>query len=156
LLHRYGNWVPRIREATIRDAAALRSFLAAQGLPTDDILAPDTVYWLAETATKEVIASAGLELGSQAGLLRSVATAKMHRGKGLGKRMVDRALRRARSHGLRHVYLFSTGAGKYFAGLGFAESPVEQVVVAVPHAPQVIRFAALGWLSSEVAWRIDL
>jgi len=97
-----------------------------------------------------------LEFGSEAGLLRSVATAEVHRGKGLGKRMVDRALVRAQAQGLRHVYLFSTGAGSYFAGIGFVESPVEELVAALPNAPQVVRFAALGWLSTEVAWRIDL
>jgi N-acetylglutamate synthase-like GNAT family acetyltransferase len=144
-----------VREATFEDSAALRTFLAAQGLPTDDILVTGTVYWIAEV-NKEVIASAGLEFGSEAGLLRSVATAEVHRGKGLGKRMVDRALERARAHGLRHVYLFSTGAGSYFARIGFVESPVEELVAALPNAPQVIRFAALGWLSTEVAWRIDL
>jgi len=145
-----------VREATFEDAAGLQSFLAAQGLPTDDILAPSTVYWVAQTATEGVIASAGLEFGSEAGLLRSVATAEIHRGKGLGKELVDRALEKARAHRLRHVYLFSTGAGSYFARLGFVESPVEELVAAVPNAPQVIRFAALGWLSTEVAWRIDL
>ncbi len=156
-LSRYGSWVGiGVREATIEDAATLRSFLVARGLPPEDILAPGTVYWVAETATKELIASAGLEFGSEAGLLRSVAIAEIHRGKGLGKRMVDRALEEARAHGLRHVYLFSTGAGSYFAGLGFVESPVEELVAAVPNAPQVIRFAALGWLSTAVAWRIDL
>ena len=144
-----------VREASFEDSATLRTFLAAQGLPTDDILVTGTVYWIAET-TREVIASAGLEFGSEAGLLRSVATAEVHRGKGLGKRMVDRALVRARADGLRHVYLFSTGAGSYFAGIGFVESPVEELVAALPNAPQVIRFAALGWLSTELAWRIDL
>jgi N-acetylglutamate synthase-like GNAT family acetyltransferase len=145
-----------VREATFEDAAALRAFLAAQALPTDDILAPGTVYWLAIAASKDPIAAAGLEFGSEAGLLRSVATAEMYRGKGLGKRMVDSALERARAHGFRHVYLFSTGAGSYFVGLGFVQSPVEELVAALPNAPQVIRFAALGWLSTEVAWRIDL
>jgi len=145
-----------VREATLEDAPALRSFLTTQGLPTEDILAPGTVYWLAETASKELIASAGLEFGNEAGLLRSVATAEIQRGKGLGKIMVDTALEKARAHGLRHVYLFSTGAGNYFVGLGFVESPVEELVAAVPNAPQVIRFTALGWLSTEVAWRIDL
>jgi len=67
-----------VREATFEDAAALRSFLTAQRLPTEDILAPGTVYWVAETETKEVIASAGLEFGGEAGLLRSVATAEIH------------------------------------------------------------------------------
>jgi hypothetical protein len=57
-----------VREATFEDSAALRTFLAAQGLPTDDILVTGTVYWIAEV-NKEVIASAGLEFGSAAGLL---------------------------------------------------------------------------------------
>lgn len=154
---RYADGVSiSVREAMFEDAAALRQFLTAQGLPTEDILAPGTVYWLAETESKELIASAGLELGSEAGLLRSVATAGPYRGRGLGKKMVDTALRKARALHLGLVYLFSTGAGGYFVGLGFVESPVEELVAALPNAPQVIRFAALGWLSTEVAWRIDL
>lgn len=145
-----------VRVASFEDAAALREFLAAQGLPTDDILAPGTIYWLAETDSNELVASAGLELGSETGLLRSVATADLHRGKGLGKRMVDNALAEARAQGLKHVFLFSTGAGSYFVRLGFVESSVEELVGALPNAPQVIRFTALGWLSTELAWRIDL
>jgi len=79
---RYGSWVSiGVREATIEDAAALRSFLTTQGLPTEDILAPGSVYWVAGTQTKEVIASAGLEFGSEAGLLRSVAIARLIEGR---------------------------------------------------------------------------
>jgi N-acetylglutamate synthase-like GNAT family acetyltransferase len=156
-MSRYGSGVGvRARQAVSGDVVVLRSFLAAQGLPTDDILAPETIYWVAETATIEMVASAGLEFGNEAGLLRSVATAEACRSMGLGKAMVAAALGAARSRGLRSVYLFSTGAGRYFARLGFVESPVEELVAALPHAPQVIRFAALGWLSTEVAWRIDL
>jgi N-acetylglutamate synthase-like GNAT family acetyltransferase len=145
-----------LREATVDDQAALRLFLESQGLPTDDILSPGTVYWVAETPSKKLIASAGLEIGAGVGLLRSVATDEAHRGGGLGKRMVQKALGKARARGIKHVYLFSTGAGGYFARLGFVESPVDELVTALPKAPQVLRFASLGWLATEVAWRIDL
>jgi len=145
-----------VREATPEDKPALVSFLTSEGLPADDVLSPGTVYWLAETAAGEVIASAGLEFGMDAGLLRSVATAERRRGEGLGKRMVQAAFEAARSRRLRRVYLFSTGAGGYFAGLGFVESSVEELVIALPNAPQVLRFSSLGWLSTEVAWRLDL
>jgi amino-acid N-acetyltransferase len=145
-----------LREATVDDEVALRLFLGSQGLPADDILSPGTTYWVVQTASKDVIASVGLEFGGEAGLLRSVATAEAHRRKGLGKKLVQKALEKARSHHLSHVYLFSTGAGSYFSSLGFVESPVEELVTALPKAPQVLRFASLGWLATEVAWRIDL
>lgn len=70
--------------------------------------------------------------------------------------MVEIAIETARSNRLRHLYLSSTGAGGYFAGLGFVESSVDQLVNALPDAPQVLRFATLDWLSTEVAWRMDL
>jgi N-acetylglutamate synthase-like GNAT family acetyltransferase len=145
-----------LRQATLRDKSALLAFLAEQGLPTDDVLSAGSVYWVAESGMKEVIASVGLESGVDVGLLRSVATDGRHRGEGLAKRLVQAALETARSRRLRRVYLFSTGAGGYFARLGFIECSVEELVIALPDAPQVIRFAALGWLSTEVAWRIDL
>jgi hypothetical protein len=54
-----------------------------QGLPVVDVLSPGTVYWVIETPTKQVIASAGLELGREAALLRSVAIAERHRAEDL-------------------------------------------------------------------------
>jgi hypothetical protein len=33
---------------------------------------------------------------------------------------------------------------------------VDELVATLPHVPQVRRFAELGWLDSEVAWRRDL
>lgn len=70
--------------------------------------------------------------------------------------MVERAIQSARSHRLKHPYLFSTGAGGYFVRFGFVESSAGELVSALPDAPQVLRFAALGWLSTEAAWRLDL
>jgi hypothetical protein len=40
--------------------------------------------------------------------------------------------------------------------LGFREVPVSELVAALPEAPQVRQYAALGWLSTEVAWRCDV
>lgn len=54
-----------------------------------------------------------------------------------------------------NVYLFSTGAGGYFSRLGFRRVAVDEVVAALPDAPQVRRFSELGWLPREIAWRLD-
>ena len=40
--------------------------------------------------------------------------------------------------------------------MGFHEVPVPELVAALPAAPQVRHYDALGWLPTEVAWRRDL
>ena len=58
--------------------------------------------------------------------------------------------------GVARAYLFSTDAGAFWARTGFREVPVPELVAALPAAPQVRHYDALGWLPTEVAWRRDL
>ena len=61
----------------------------------------------------------GLELHGRHGLLRSVVVAAPYRRKGIGRALVEEALRRARERNLRSVFLLTTTAARYFEGLGF-------------------------------------
>jgi hypothetical protein len=40
--------------------------------------------------------------------------------------------------------------------MGFVGVPASAVLQRVPQVPQVLQFADLGWLPTEVAWRYDI
>ena len=144
-----------IRLATLDDHERVRALLDRIGLNTAGVLASGTRYWLAEDsgAACGVI---GRVYGASAVLLRSAGVLPGARGRGVGHALVDAALAAAQQHGHTRAYLFSTGAGPYWTRLGFREVPVNQLVAALPDAPQVRQYGRLGWLPSEVAWRRDL
>lgn len=121
-------------------------------LLTDDLLAAGTRYWVVETEAGKLAACAGLEFGTDAVLFRSLAVYEAYRGEGLARRLIDHALNEAQAAGYHHVYCFSTRAADYFGRIGFREVPVTQLAAALPDAPQVVRFAAIGKLAGERAW----
>jgi N-acetylglutamate synthase-like GNAT family acetyltransferase len=145
-----------IREAGQDEAERICALLAQMHLGTDSVLARGTRYWLADAAGGRVAGVVGLEYGAHAVLLRSAAVDPQTRGRGLGTALVREALRSAGAAGYRWAYLFSTGAGSYWTKLGFSEAPVPELVAALPDAPQVRRYQELGWLPTEVAWRLEL
>lgn len=114
-----------IRVAGAADAPALRSILAACGLPADDLpphlggTGPtDAVFFLAEEggATVGVI---GLERHPPAGLLRSAGVVPARRRGGIGGKLVEEAVREAERSGLGELVLLTTTAARWFAGRGF-------------------------------------
>jgi N-acetylglutamate synthase-like GNAT family acetyltransferase len=138
------------------DADQLLALLAEAGLSSEGLLAPRTRYWIADRPYGDMIGAVGLELGAGAALLRSAAVVPSMRGQGIGTALVRRALDEAAAEGCQRVYLFSTGAGAYWARQGFREVPVPELVAALPDAPQVRYYDRMGWLPDEVAWRRDL
>ena len=92
----------------------------ASGLPVDG-LADHLGSALVGRDGAKIVASAALELYGDAALLRSVAVAPSHRGRGLGERITRAALDLAEARGVRTVYLLTTTAADFFARrLGFA------------------------------------
>ncbi|MFI6033517.1 GNAT family N-acetyltransferase [Streptomyces sp. NPDC051315] len=89
-------------------------------------------------------------------LLRSVAVRPDLRGCGAARRLVERVLADTAEQGARTAYLFSTGAGAFWARLGFRTVPVDEVATALPGAPQVRQYRDAGTLADEVAWRRGL
>ena len=144
-----------IRTVTSQDFAAISSILEASGLSAHAILEPNTTYWLAEVADAAV-GCIGLEWGPQAALLRSAAVMPKHRKHGLGTQLLNTALNGARDKDKSFVYLFSTGAGGYWTRQGFCEVPVPELVEALSDAPQVHHYREIGWLPTEVAWRLEI
>ena len=66
-----------------------------------------------------LVGVAGLEVYGNNGLLRSLAVSPEARGRGLGRRLVDRAVAKARGLGVESLYLLTTDAGSWFEKLGF-------------------------------------
>ena len=140
-----------IRPAMAADLSAITGLLAASDLRTEGVLEDNTRYWVAFDG-EDPIGAIGLELGGTGALLRSAVVTPVHRGQGIGAQLTEHALDWAWQNGFRAVYCFSTDAGDYWMRRGFAQCAVDEVVLALPEAPQVRLFESLGWLRSEVAY----
>ncbi len=108
------------------ETAAVAALLAAAGLPTAGLDAPETMLLVAR-AGADIVGSAGLEVYDGAGLLRSVAVDPAWRGRGLGAGLTRAALDLARARGLGAVYLLTETAPAYFPRLGFV--PIARTAV---------------------------
>lgn len=142
----------QINTAQSADYERIVALLTEVNLLTNDILAPHSQYWVAEADDGQLAACAGLELGGEAVLFRSLAVYPEFRQKGLAVRLIDHALSFAQSNGYKRVYCFSTRAGEYFRQIGFHPVTVDELAQTLPNAPQVKRFAAIGKLAGERAW----
>ncbi len=145
-----------ITPARPTDYDRILSLIQHVKLLTDDLLTVGTRYCVAQTEAGELAGCAGLEFGTDAVLFRSLAVYEAYRGDGLARRLIDHALNEAQAEGYHHAYCFSTRAADYFARIGFCEVPVTQLAAALPDAPQVVRFAAIGKLAGERAWVREL
>ena len=145
-----------IREAALSDEPMIRAFLEHEGMVTRGILAADTHYWMALDESGVCVGVIGAEYGMRSSLLRSALVLPEARKRHIGRRLTERACEQSRASGRHIVYCFSTGAGAYWQKHGFRKVTVAEVVEAHPHAPQVLHFAELGWLPTEIAWRKDL
>jgi N-acetylglutamate synthase-like GNAT family acetyltransferase len=145
--------IPSIRQAVPNDLEPLQSILETSGLSAHGLLEPNTSYWLAEI-NDHAVGCIGLEWGARATLLRSAAVLPDYRGQGIGSRLLETALSQAQHKSF--VYLFSTDAGEYWTRQGFCNVPVHELVEALPDAPQVHHYRDIGWLPTEVAWRLEV
>lgn len=141
-----------ITPAQPADYDRILSLIQHVKLLTEGILAAGTRYWVVETKSAELAGCAGMEFGTDTVLFRSLAVYEAYRGDGLARRLIDHALNEAQAEGYHHAYCFSTRAADYFSRIGFREVPVRQLANALPDAPQVKHFAAIGKLAGERAW----
>ena len=107
-----------VRPAVPGDLGAVESLLRASELPTAEVGAWLERFVIAEDEGR-VVAVAGLEIHGDDGVLRSVAVAPDLRGGGLGARLTEAVIARAREDGLRSLYLLTTTAADYFPRHGF-------------------------------------
>ncbi|MBN1812643.1 MAG: GNAT family N-acetyltransferase [Anaerolineae bacterium] len=146
----------RIRLANLSDKALIVNLVRQVDLLGDDILAPNTRYWVAEENNHILVGSVGLELGVDSALLRSVAVLPNFRNIGLGRNLVNTAMTYAKEIGCKRVFLFSMRSGKYWRKLGFQKTLVDELVQSLPDVPQVLKFTSIGKLAIETVWKKDL
>ncbi len=147
-------------EVAIRQLSEFERPLALNLIVTDHlrpegILEPDTKYWGAFLSNM-LIGLIGLECEERSGLLRSALVKKQYRGMGIARRLMDTLLQAARDDGLEAVYLFSTEAGAYWMKQGFVPVDLNEAISKLKDTPQIRLFKKLGWLPTEVAFKMDL
>lgn len=120
-----------LRAARASDERAVEALLAAEGLPPAASAAGST-HFLVIDDDGEVIAAAGIESCGSVALLRSVVVARAYRQQGLARRLTESLVVEARALGHEALYLLTTDADDYFAGLDF-------VAVDREGAPEAIR-----------------
>ena len=103
-----------------QDLTDIVALLAACDLPADDIAFADLPNYLVAREGPELVGVVGLELLGEWALLRSLAVALGHRGRGLGTLLVARAEGHAAAQEVSELYLLTTTAESFFAGQGYA------------------------------------
>jgi amino-acid N-acetyltransferase len=112
-----------------RDLPAVRRLLAAQALPLDGV-----DQHLAMVVAKDgdtLLGAAAVELYAGGALLRSVVVDPEARGRGLGYRLTEAALRVAKERGADTAFLLTTTAEAFFPKLGFERIAREDVPASV-------------------------
>jgi len=105
---------------------AIRDLLLARGLPLDG--AQDHLAnFLVVQQEMHIVATAGVEVYGQVGLLRSVAVDPCVEGQGIGTRLTLAAQDRASHLGLLELYLLTTTAKGFFERYGFETVPREKL-----------------------------
>jgi amino-acid N-acetyltransferase len=117
---------PVIAPFVTHDEVALATLLQTADLSTEDITPEIQEHFLVAHLDKALVGCVGLEVLEEVGLLRSVAVDEAHRGLGLGKELVAAMEEHARDAGVRELYLLTTTAEGFFAGLGYRKAPREQ------------------------------
>ena len=122
-----------VDSARAQDAAAIHALLQSCGLPTEDL---DGVSgFLVAKNGAAFLGTIALEGAGDARLLRSLAVRSEARGKGVARALCEPLLLRARSTGVKKVYLMTTDSQGFFRKLGFTDAPRES-------APEAIRRTA--------------
>jgi amino-acid N-acetyltransferase len=123
-----------IRPAQPDDLAAIEKLLVASGLPTAGVAAALGSFLVGEHEGR-IVGVVGVERCGEHGLLRSTAVESTWRSRGLGRRLVERAIAESEAKGQRALYLLTTTAERYFPSFGFSLTAREQV-------PDVVRDTA--------------
>ncbi|HEX7964906.1 MAG TPA: arsenic resistance N-acetyltransferase ArsN2 [Gammaproteobacteria bacterium] len=128
------------------DEATMGLLLEAADLSTEDITPGMLEHFKVAHLGPVLVGCAGLDVQGEAALLRSVAVDEAHRGLGLGKRLVQAMEDHAREEGVRELYLLTTTAEAFFAGLDYRKLPRSEAPAGIAATEQ---FAGLCPSSSS-------
>lgn len=118
------------------DEAALLELLAVAELPSEDLTPELLRDFITAHVDRRLVGAAGLEHYDDVGLLRSVAVEEAHRGTGLGKKLVEVMEKQAQDAGVRELYVLTTTAEKFFAGMGYKPADRAQAPAAIQATEQ--------------------
>lgn len=110
---------PVLRPARPEDLAAVRALLEEANLPLAGFDQAAAV-WVA-TVRGDVAGAVAFERHGTLGLLRSLVVAPGHRGLGLGRRLLVRAIRSMQGAGLSDAYALTTTIAPWLAREGWTE-----------------------------------
>jgi len=114
-----------IRPAEAADFPGITRLLTEAALPLDGLDGHKNFLVVCQGGNQggnqdgKMIGCAALERYGRSVLLRSVAVEPSARGQGLGRRLVEQALQRARRDGVAEIILLTTTAARFFERLGF-------------------------------------
>ncbi len=142
-----------VRAARPADLGELLELLAAVGLPPEGVAESLENFLLARAADGALVGCVGLERHGRLGLLRSAAVAPGLQRSGLGSRLTEELLGRARAEGLEEVLLLTTTAREFFARrFGFEEAGRDAYDARLASSPEW----SLPRCSTAVLMRLDL
>lgn len=114
------------------DRTAAMTMLLEANLPLEGFVEHFGHALVARGADGTLAGLIGIEYYGAAALIRSVVVARQHRRSGIGRRLVDAIIARAREEGVDTLYLLTEGAAPFFQAMGFepiARSAVDKRVL---------------------------
>lgn len=107
-----------IRQAISDDLGKIKLLLESVSLPSVDIGDHISNFLVLEYAGT-LIGTIGMELYGETALLRSLAIRKEYQFDGYGRNLYQCLVLNAQKNGVKHIYLLTTTAEKYFSKKGF-------------------------------------
>lgn len=115
---------------------AIRNLLESCDLPAADLEPELLEHFFLFRENSQPVATIGLEVCGNHGLLRSLAVDHNSRGQGVGNTLVRHLERYARRKGFGTLFLLTTTASSYFAGRGYEEIEREHLPAAIRETEQ--------------------
>jgi len=109
---------------------AVRSLLAKEKLPTQDLSLRDQKFILVKNGSR-LIGCVGLQSFGKDGLLRSLVIDRPFRKKGLGRELFERLMGIAHQRGVENLYLLTTMVPNIFKKWGFQTLPKSKAPIAI-------------------------
>ena len=132
-----------LARATAKDREEIAALLAASGLTHDDAALRLDRLTVARSGSR-VVGVVGLEVHGGDGLVRSLAVAQDHRGKGVARRLYVSVLAEAARLGLARLFVLTPTAIAWFALLGFRAVAADGVPDALRASPEYRALTARG------------
>jgi len=126
----------------------VRALLVASDLPIDDLDDP-AIALIGAFDGEALVGVVGVQACGDVALLRSLAVAPEHRGRGIAALLCDRVVALAAP---RPLWLLTTGARDYFARRGFVAVPRDDVPAAIRATAQFTSLCP----ASAIAMRHEL